>query len=99
MALPVSRNKAEIRLSIFVQRGGHTDDDDIHVGQARKVCRRAKIPCKFADLDLCGRNSVDVGPARVESCNLMLVDVKTSHSEVLFRVEQSKRQARRSRGL
>src|ERR1035441_2002641 len=82
-------NETKIRLSILVQRRGHTDDDGIHFGHARKVCGRAE-PLRSRRLDLSRWNSTDVGSTGAESCNLMLVDVKTRYSKFRFRVEQSK---------
>src|ERR1019366_4035561 len=84
-------NETEIRLSIFVQRRGHTDDDGIHVGQAGKLCGRTET-LRARRLDLCRWNSTNVGSPRGESCDLMLVDVKTRYAKLRFGVEQSKRQ-------
>src|ERR1022692_128488 len=85
-------NETEIWLSIFVQRRGHTDDDGIHFGQARKLCGRTET-LRARRLDLCRWNSTNVGSTRGESCDLTLVDVKTRHSKLRFGVEQSKGQA------
>src|SRR5208337_5116970 len=74
-------NKTEIRLPIFVQRCGHTDDDGVHFGQARKLCGRTES-LRARCLDLCRWNSTDVGSTRAGSCDLMRVDVKTRYSKL-----------------
>src|SRR5579864_6435672 len=85
-------NKTEIRFAIFIQGSRHTDNDGVHLRQGRKVRGRRKASCPRT-LDLCGWNPIDVGSTGGESCDLALVDVKTSYLKLRFRVQQSQRQA------
>jgi hypothetical protein len=41
-------DEAEIGFVIFVQRGGHADDDGVHLGDLRIVRGRGKAPRAFA---------------------------------------------------
>src|SRR6185437_2488386 len=84
-------NKAEIGLAIFIQRGGHADDDRVHALQLGKVESGAEA--LFASQwNFTSRDAVDIGGALLQSRYLTLVNIEARDWKALLGDKQSKRQ-------
>ena len=85
-------DKAEIGLVIFIERGRNANNNGVHFGDLRIVGGRGKS-LSLRCLDFFGRNSINVGTALGQARHFAGVDVETSHTELLFAVQQGQRKA------
>src|SRR5882762_3751564 len=76
---------------ILIQRCGDADDDRVHFLNAAVI--RSRIETLLSRLlNLAGFDAVDIGAALAQRGNLALVNIKSSHRELLLGVQQGKRQ-------
>ncbi len=92
MAAYRAGNIAEIGFVIFVERSGHADDDDVHLGNQGVIRRgiEAILPC---GLNLRGGDANDVRFAAIQRVDFVGIDVEAGDCEALLAEQQGKRQA------
>ncbi|ERI50948.1 hypothetical protein N878_01525 [Pseudomonas sp. EGD-AK9] len=85
------QHETQIRLTIFVERCGHTKDQSIDIGGTCKVGRRLETPPNGARNRLSG-DVLDITLALGDAVDLGLIDIETNHSIPNFCVTKYQRQ-------
>jgi hypothetical protein len=82
---------AQVWFAMLIERGGHADDDRVHLRDFRVICRGAKSGL-LRFLNGVGENANDVGTAGVEGFHLVRRNVEAGYPEALATEEQRQRQ-------